>query len=128
MTRLSLIAIALASLATAAAAQDKAPYTADEMQALLGKGLTVFGANAPGGATFNSELIFAPDGKLTGAIANPGTETLQVNGSWILNGPQLCRTLNSAQPVMVCETWLKSGPKEATVVVNGKVAAINHWK
>jgi hypothetical protein len=128
MLRLSLIAITLASFAIAALAQTKPPYTADEMQALLAKGLTVTGSNLPGGAAFSSNVTLAPGGKLTGMIASPGQESLQIDGAWILNGAQVCRTLNSAQPVMVCETWLKSGPKEATVVISGKETAINRWK
>jgi hypothetical protein len=128
MLRTSLIALTLASLAGVAWAQTKSPYTADEMQALLGKGLTVTGSNLPGGAVFTSNVTLAPGGKLTGSITSPGQEPIGLNGSWILNGAQVCRTLNSESPVMVCETWLKSGPKEATVVVNNKEAAINRWK
>jgi hypothetical protein len=32
------------------------------------------------------------------------------------------------QPDEVCETWLKTGNKQATVVVNGKEASINRWQ
>jgi len=128
MLRTSLIALTLAALATAALAQGKTPYTAEEMKVLLAKGLTVAGSDPKGGAEFTSEVTLHPDGKLTGKINIPGQDAFPIDGSWILNGSQVCRTLSKTQPVEVCEIWLKTGPKEATIVVNGKESAINRWK
>jgi hypothetical protein len=40
-----------------------------------------------------------------------------VSGTWKLKGAQVCRTLAPIQPEEICETWIKSGPKQATVQV-----------
>jgi hypothetical protein len=37
----------------------------------------------------------------------------------------VCRTLAPIQPEEICETWVKSGTKQATIQVDGKDASIN---
>jgi hypothetical protein len=51
-----------------------------------------------------------------------------VSGVWKLKGAQVCRTLAPIQPEEICETWVKSGAKQATVQVDGKDASINRWQ
>ena len=118
---------ALIALGSAAAAQGKPPYTAAEMQTLLGKGLTVASSDLNGGKVFTARILLGADGKLSGALTPAGDKAIPVSGTWKLKGAQVCRTLAPIQPDEICETWLKSGAKEATIVVDGKEASINRW-
>jgi hypothetical protein len=127
MNRTWLIALGLALAAGSAAAQDKKPFTAAEMQTLLGKGLTVASSDLNGGKVFTARITLAADGKLSGALTPAGDKAIPVSGAWKLKGAQVCRTLAPIQPEEICETWLKSGAKEATIVVDGKEASINRW-
>jgi hypothetical protein len=111
-----------------AAAQVKAPYSAAEMQALLGKGLAVSTSDLQGGKVFTARIVLAADGKLSGTITPAGDKAIAVSGTWKLKGAQVCRTIDPIEPDEVCETWLKSGPKEATIQVNGKEASVNRWQ
>lgn len=52
---------------------------------------------------------------------------MALSGAWKLKGAQLCRTLGPVQPEEVCETWLKSGAKEAVIQVDGKATSVNRW-
>ena len=128
MHRISLSALALLMLAGGAAAQDKKPFTAAEMQALLAKGLAVTSSDLDGGKVFTARITLAADGKLSGALTPAGDKAIPVSGNWKLKGAQVCRTLAPIQPEEVCETWLKAGAKEAIVVVDGKQASINRWQ
>ena len=114
--------------AGSAAAQVKAPYSAAEMQALLGKGLVVTTSDLQGGKVFTARIVLAADGKLSGNITPAGDKAIAVSGTWKLKGAQVCRTIDPIEPDEVCETWLKSGPKEATIQVSGKEASVNRWQ
>jgi hypothetical protein len=120
-------ACALAALSSAALAQGKQPYTAAEMQTLLGKGLTVNSSDLNNGKVFTAKITLAADGKLSGALTPAGDKAIPVSGVWKLKGAQVCRTLEPIQAEEICETWLKSGAKEAIIVVGGKEASINRW-
>jgi len=127
MQRLILTMLSLACLSATAVAQTKTPYTAAEMQALLATGLVVASSDLKGGSEFTGRVNLAAGGKLTGTITASG-QTVPLDGGWKLKGAQVCRTLGPVQPEEVCETWLKSGPKEATIAVNGKETSINRWQ
>ena len=98
------------------------------MQALLGKGLAVSTSDLQGGKVFTARIVLAADGKLSGTITPAGDKAIAVSGAWKLKGAQVCRTIDPIEPDEVCETWLKSGPKEATIQVNGKEASVNRWQ
>ena len=103
------------------------PYTAAEMQALLAKGLLVSSSDLDGGKVFTGRVTLAADGKLTGTITPAGDKAIALTGNWKLKGAQLCRIIAPIEPDEVCETWVKSGNKQATIQVNGKAASINKW-
>jgi hypothetical protein len=125
MIRSSLIAL---SMIFAGSAFAQAPYTAAEMQALLAKGLVVSSSDLEGGKTFTARITLGPDGKLSGALTPAGDKAIPVTGVWKLKGAQVCRTLAPIQPEEICETWVKSGAKQATIQVDGKDASINKWQ
>ncbi len=128
MHRMALIALGIVVATGAALAQSKTPYSAAEMQALLAKGLLVNSMDLQGGTEFTGRVNLAPDGRLSGTITVTGEKPIPLAGGWKLKGAQLCRTLGPVQPEEVCETWLKSGPKEATIQVDGKDNSINRWQ
>ncbi|MEA2975897.1 MAG: hypothetical protein QOF19_1417 [Alphaproteobacteria bacterium] len=128
MYRRSLTTVFFLLAASSAVAQQKTPYTAAEMQALVGKGLQINSMDLKGGQEFTGRVNLAADGRLSGTITVAGEQPIALSGGWKLKGNQLCRTLGQIQPEEVCETWLKSGPKEATVVVDGKPTSINRWQ
>jgi hypothetical protein len=128
MQRAYLIAIGFILAGTGALAQQKTPYTAAEMQALLAKGLAVNSMDLKGGQEFTGRVNLGADGKLSGTITVAGEKPIALSGGWKLKGAQLCRTLAPVQPEEVCETWLKSGPKEAVIVVDGQQNSINRWQ
>jgi hypothetical protein len=119
--------IALGCLFVGGSALAQTPYTAAELQALLAKGLLVNSSDLEGGKVFTGRVMLAADGKLSGTITPAGDKPIALSGSWKLKGAQLCRTVEPIEPDEVCETWLKSGAKQATIQVNGKAASINKW-
>ena len=125
MIRGGLIALAVMFAGSAFA---QAPYTAAEMQALLAKGLTVASSDLDGGKVFTARITLAAGGQLSGALTPAGDKAIPVSGTWKLKGAQVCRTLAPIQPEEICETWVKSGPKQATVQVDGKDASVNRWQ
>jgi hypothetical protein len=125
MVRFGLVVIA-SMFAGSACAQT--PYTAAEMQALLAKGLVVASSDLDGGKVFTARITLAPGGQLSGALTPAGDKAIAVSGTWKLKGAQVCRTLAPIQPEEICETWVKSGPKQATIQVDGKDASINRWQ
>lgn len=125
MIRTLLIA---SSVIFGASAFAQTPYTAAEMQALLAKGLVVASSDLDGGKTFTARITLGPEGKLSGALTPAGDKAIAVSGVWKLKGAQVCRTLAPVQPEEICETWVKSGPKQATIQVDGKDASINKWQ
>jgi hypothetical protein len=125
MVRGGLIALGV-MLAGSAFAQ--APYTAAEMQALLAKGLTVASSDLDGGKVFTARITLAAGGQLSGALTPAGDKAIPVTGTWKLKGAQVCRTLAPIQPEEICETWVKSGPKQAIIQVDGKDASVNRWQ
>ena len=80
-----------------------------------------------GGKVFTGRVTLGPDGKLSGTITPAGDKAIALTGNWKLKGAQLCRTIEPIEPGEVCETWVKSGNKQATIQVNGKAASINKW-
>src|ERR1043166_10216042 len=123
MFRQSLIVLGTVLFGGGAFAQS--PYTAAEMQALLAKGLVVSSSDLEGGKTFTARITLAAGGQLSGTLTPAGDKAIPVTGVWKLKGAQVCRTLAPIQPEEICETWVKSGPKEATIVVDGKKASVN---
>jgi hypothetical protein len=126
MFRQSLIVLGTILLSGGALAQS--PYTAAEMQALLAKGLVVSSSDLDGGKTFTARITLAAGGQLSGTLTPAGDKAIPVSGTWKLKGAQVCRTLAPIQPEEICETWVKSGAKQATVQVGGKDASINRWQ
>ena len=125
MIRGGLIALAVMFAGSAFA---QAPYTAAEMQALLAKGLVVASSDLDGGKVFTARITLAAGGQLSGALTPAGDKAIAVSGTWKLKGAQVCRTLAPIQPEEICETWVKSGPKQATIQVDGKDASVNRWQ
>jgi len=125
MVRSGLIALGVLIAGSALA---QAPYTAAEMQALLAKGLVVASSDLDGGKTFTARITLAAGGQLSGSLTPAGDKAIPVSGVWKLKGAQVCRTLAPIQPEEICETWVKSGPKQATIQVDGKDASINRWQ
>ena len=104
------------------------PYTAAEMQALLAKGLVVSSSDLDGGKVFTARITLVAGGQLSGALTPAGDKAIPVSGTWKLKGAQVCRTLAPIQPEEICETWVKSGAKEAIIQVDGKDASVNRWQ
>jgi hypothetical protein len=127
MRRISLVALMCVFAGGAAEAQSRTPLTAGEMQALLAKGLVVSSSDMDGGKSFTGRVSLQAGGKLTGTLDVKGHGPVKLDGTWTLKGAQVCRTLGEIQPELVCETWVRTGPKEAIVHVNGKDTGINRW-
>jgi hypothetical protein len=125
MVRGGLIALGVMFTGSALA---QTPYTAAEMQALLAKGLAVASSDLDGGKVFTARITLAAGGQLSGALTPAGDKAIAVSGTWKLKGAQVCRTLAPIQPEEVCETWVKSGPKQATIQIDGKDASVNRWQ
>lgn len=98
------------------------------MQALLSKGLVVVSSDIEGGRTFAARITLAAGGQLSGTLTPAGERAIPVSGVWKLRGAQVCRTLAPLQPEEICETWVKTGVKEATIQIGGKDASINRWQ
>ena len=128
MDRASLIALGVLLVSGGAFAQDNKPLTAAEMQALVGKGLLVNSLDLEGGKSFTGRVNLEATGRLSGKLNVNGHQPIALSGNWKLKGAQLCRTLAPIEPNEVCETWLRSGAKEAIVQVDGKATSINRWQ
>lgn len=129
MVRIVLMTLGLVLIGSNAFAQAKRPLNAAEMQALVGKGLSVASIDNEGGKKFSGRVNLEPGGRLTGSLNVPGHGAVPLNGTWKLQGNRICRTLGPAQPEEVCETWLRAGTaKEVTVQVDGKDVSINRWQ
>jgi hypothetical protein len=124
MIRFSLIAL---SVVLSGSAFAQSPYSAAEMAALLAKGLVVSSSDLEGGKTFTARITLAAGGQLSGSLTPAGDKAIAVSGVWKLKGAQVCRTLAPLQPEEICETWIKSGTRQATIQVDGKDASINKW-
>lgn len=112
---------------SAAATRAQTPYTSAEMKTMLAKGMQVSSSDLKGGSEFTGRITLAANGALSGTVTPAGESPIAVRGGWTLKGAQLCRTLAPLQPEEICETWLKSGANQATVVVGGKPASLNRW-
>ena len=128
MIRAACVALSVIFISGSASGQDRKPYSAAEMQALLGKGLVVTSSDMEGGKTFTARITLAANGQLSGALTPAGDKAIAVSGVWKLKGAQVCRTLAPLQPEEICEVWIKTGPKEATIQVDGKDASVNRWQ
>jgi hypothetical protein len=128
MYRIFCITCGFVFVSAFAFAQERKPLTATEMQALLGKGLLVNSSDLRGGREFTGRITLSANGKLSGTVTPAGDKAIPVSGTWKLNGSQLCRTLAPIQPEEVCETWIRTGAKEAIIQVGGKDASVNRWQ
>src|SRR3954468_6390718 len=128
MIRTTGIALLVIVIGGSAFGQSPKSYSAAEMQALLGKGLVVASSDIEGGKTFTARITLAADGQLSGTLTPAGDKAIAVSGVWKLKGAQVCRTLAPVQPEEICEVWVKSGAKQATIQVDGKDASINKWQ
>jgi hypothetical protein len=128
MIRAACVALSVIFISGSASGQDRKPYSAGEMQALLGKGLVVTSSDMEGGKTFTARITLAANGQLSGALTPAGDKAIAVSGVWKLKGAQVCRTLAPLQPEEICEVWIKTGPKEAIIQVDGKDASVNRWQ
>ena len=95
MNRISLIAIGVVLGGGVAFAQAKKPFTAAEMQALLGKGLVVNSMDLEGGKHFTGRVNLEAGGKLSGTLTVSGQRPIALSGVWQLKAAQLCRTLEA---------------------------------
>ena len=127
MYRIALMSLALVVGSGIALAQTKTPYTAAEMKALLAKGLLVNSSDLEGGRYFTGRVNLDANGQLSGTLTPAGQQPIALSGRWRLDGARLCRTLAPIEPKEVCETWLKSGNRQATIQVGGKETSINRW-
>jgi len=128
MQRAAMLGLACVLVSASTLAQERKPLTAADMQALLAKGLQVSSSDLKGGKEFTGRITLAADGKLTGTVTPTGDKAIPVSGIWKLKGAQLCRTLPPIQPEEVCETWIRTGAKEAIIQVGGKDASVNRWQ
>lgn len=129
MIRFLLVSLGSLLFIAAASAQAQRPLTAAEMQALLANGLSVTSADIENGKKFTGRVNLERGGRLTGTLNVVGHGEIALNGTWKLNGAQLCRTLGTAQPEEVCETWLRAGnAKAVTVQVKGEAVSVNRWQ
>ena len=122
-----LLLVALLLVSGNAFTQDRKPIPAAEMQAMLAKGLLVNSSDLEGGRYFRGRVNLSAGGKLSGTLTPAGQAAIPLSGTWRLKGGQLCRTLQPIEPVEVCETWLRNGPREAVIQVGGKQTSINRW-
>src|SRR3954462_15818753 len=128
MFRTPWIALSLIFIAGSAFGQDRKLYSTAEMQTLLSKGLVVASSDIQGGRTFTARITLAAGGQLSGTLTPAGDRAIPVSGVWKLRGAQVCRTLAPLQPEEICETWVKTGAKEATIQIGGKDTSINRWQ
>jgi hypothetical protein len=124
-----MIALASLLLIAAASAQTARPLSAAELQTLLANGNSVTSTDIEGGRKFTGRVNLERGGRLTGTLNVVGHGEITLNGTWKLNGVQICRTLGPAQPEEVCETWLRAGSAKAvTVQVKGEAVSVNRWQ
>jgi hypothetical protein len=129
MIRFLMIALASLLLIAAASAQTARPLSAAELQTLLANGISVTSTDIEGGRKFTGRANLERGGRLTGTLNVVGHGEIALNGTWKLNGVQICRTLGPAQPEEVCETWLRAGSAKAvTVQVKGEAVSVNRWQ
>jgi hypothetical protein len=129
MIRFLLTPLGLLLFVAVASAQTARPLTSAELQSLLANGLSVTSADIEGGRKFTGHVNMERGGRLTGTLNIVGHGQVPLNGTWKVNGAQLCRTLGPVQPEEVCETWLRAGnAKAVTVQVKGEAVSINRWQ
>jgi hypothetical protein len=115
----------LAHLATDVAAAEGKPLTASEMQALLSNGLTIGIMDVNGGTKFRGSVTINADGTQSGSLLPTGQSPIALSGSWKLKGAKFCRVLRPVSDKEVCETWVKTGDKQITVMIGAKPAGLN---
>ena len=115
----------LALLATAVAAAEQRPLTAAEMQALLSNGLTLGIMDVNGGTKYKGSVTINADGTQSGSLVLTGKPPIALTGSWKLKGDKFCRVLKPVGEKEVCETWVKTGDKQITVMVGAKPVGLN---
>src|SRR4051812_25597388 len=104
------------------------PYTAPEMQALLAKGLAVASSDLDGGKVFTARITLAAGGQLFRGLTPAGDKAIAGSGPWKPKGAQGCPPPAPVPPGGNWEAWIKSGPKQATIQVDGKDASVNKWQ
>lgn len=72
MRRASWVAMCALVIGGSAFAQSKTPFTAAEMQALVGKGLSVNSMDLEGGKHFTGRVNLATNGALSGTLTVAG--------------------------------------------------------
>ena len=120
-------ALAMALASDIALAQTKKPLTAAEMRGLLKNGITVTTMDLNGGREFTGTVTLASNGRISGSLTPVGHSAIALQGTWRLDGAQLCRNIQPIDTSETCETWLRASPKEAIVQVDGKEVSINRW-
>jgi hypothetical protein len=114
-----------ALLATVVAAGEQKPLTAADMQALLSNGLTLGIMDVDGGTKYKGSVTINADGTQSGSLILTGKPPIALTGSWKLKGAKFCRVLKPVSEKEVCETWVKTGDKQITVMVGGKPVGLN---
>ena len=123
----ALILLAAMAAADGALAAEMVPLTGPELDTLLAQGLSVSSTDMLGGKYFTANMTYAANGTLSGAVTFGGKPPIDVNGTWRLDGPRLCRTIIPFQPQEVCEIWLKSGSNEVTIRVGNTDMGVSRW-
>jgi hypothetical protein len=118
-------AIIWALLTPALAAGGQKPLTAAEMQALLSNGLTIAIMDLDGGKKYQGSVTIKADGTQTGSLVQTAKSPIALTGTWKLKGAKFCRVLKPVSENEVCETWVKTGDKQITVMIGGKPVALD---
>jgi hypothetical protein len=81
-----------------------------------------------GGKTFTARITLAAGGQLSGTLTPAGDKAIPVSGHLEVKARRSAARLRRYQPEEICETWVKSGARQATIQVDGKDASINKWQ
>ena len=119
---------AMAIAGSDVSAAEKVPLTGPELNALLSKGLLVASSDMLGGKNYTARMTYGADGTLSGAVTLTGKASIDVKGTWKIDGSRICRTLVPLQPQEVCEIWLRSGSNEVTIRVGNSDVAVSRWQ
>lgn len=122
-------AVALATVSllvcSAVGAAEKKPLSADEMKALLASGTSIDIMDPKGGKEFKGHVDIKADGTQSGSVTMTGKPPIALSGTWKLKGNKFCRVLLPVEKKEVCETWVRTGDNQVTVMVGKKVVGIN---
>ncbi|NNG03543.1 MAG: hypothetical protein HKM95_05510 [Inquilinus sp.] len=99
--------------------------TGEELRALLANGLTVKLGGA--GEGYAGEVRLSPDGNGVGQATFEDGRSLDVTGTWTIEGDRFCRAWKFNDFKRECETWRKLGDNKAEVFVDGERVGLNSW-